>query len=743
MADQDPDNLINEDSINNAKKLSNDVEDIRSALFDAHDYARDMAKELRQSSSSINKMFTDTTKINYALDDYQAVLSRIGNTYISQGSIEKKIIQNSDIRIRAEKSILEITKKIADKEQELDTLNGKTSKKAKVQIENITNQLTPLKAILETINKQIASLDATDKGYKDVLKDLDKYNDKAHDATINALALKRILSSIASIPIIGPLLDWQRISDKIFGEGGSNAKGIAELKKQVKDLLNNTLVRGLIGLYALEKIYDLFKGYVKVLAEVDKGVTSLSNNIGMSKAAGDELYDTFGDISWDTIWGSKGLIAGLDSSFMSIRNMVNASNELQDSLGTNTLMTEDRIESEILLTKQMKMSNEEAAGFQRLSAISGKTVSGILQTTIKQNTAGLSYKKILKEVSEVSAELSMRLGNDPEKIAKAVVQANKLGLSLESTRKISDSLLNFESSIEGELEAELLLGKRFNFEKARELALMGKSSEAAADLLGQIGGINELEKMNVIQRERVANAIGLSADELSKAAIQEQVLKQLNLENVDALKERVKILQQHNDYTGIAALEQEAAKVRGGDILVQDIAKASAADKYAQTMEKLEDILANILAHSTALKVAFVALAAVAAGIAASMVAAAVASIIATGGVSALTAGIGIGALTLAAGGAAMYAVSDSVISPSGQVMISTPKGGIIPDKNDSIITTTNPQGLLNGGNNNDGMASVAQEIKNLHQTISRGGNVYIDSVRSGMAYGMSYNSYA
>ena len=73
-------------------------------------------------------------------------------------------------------------------------------------------------------------------------------------------------------------------------------------------------------------------------------------------------------------------------------------------------------------------------------------------------------------------------------------------------------------SIEGELESELLLGRQFNFEKARELALMGKSSEAAGELLGQIGGINALEKMNVIQRERIAAAIGLSSDELSKAA---------------------------------------------------------------------------------------------------------------------------------------------------------------------------------------------------------------------------------
>jgi hypothetical protein len=390
----------------------------------------------------------------------------------------------------------------------------------------------------------------------------------------------------------------------------------------------------------------------------------------------------------------------------------------------------------------MNMTSEEAAGIQRLSLLTGKSADGILQTSIKQNNAAISYRKILKEVSSISAELSMRYANDPEAIAKAVVQANKLGMSLEETRKISNSLLNFETSIEGELESELLLGKQFNFEKARELALMGKSSEAAGELLKQIGGINALEKMNVIQRDRVANAIGLSADELSKAAINQEVLNKLGLENQDALKERMRILQQNSDLAGIAALQAEAAKVQGGEVLLQDIAKANMAQKYEETMNKLKDILGVLISHSTTLKYIFMAIALVATGIATSMMMTAMESMIASGGITAILGGAAIGATALSGIGAAVApfaftAVADSVTAPGGQT-VSMPKGSLLPDKNDYVYTSTNPLPMGGGGDN-----IVAAKIDELIGHVKKGGNVYIDSTRSGTAYGMSYNSYA
>ena len=47
--------------------------------------------------------------------------------------------------------------------------------------------------------------------------------------------------------------------------------------------------------------------------------------------------------------------------------------------------------------------------------------------------------------------------------------ANKLGLSLQQTKTITDGLLDVESSLQNEFEAEVLTGKQINLDKAKEM----------------------------------------------------------------------------------------------------------------------------------------------------------------------------------------------------------------------------------------------------------------------------------
>ena len=98
--------------------------------------------------------------------------------------------------------------------------------------------------------------------------------------------------------------------------------------------------------------------------------------------------------------------------------------------------------------------------------------------------------------------------------------------SVEDTTILNDEQypIAFESSITNELEAELLTGKSLNYEKARSLALQGKTTEAASELLGQLGGLDEFQKLNVIQQDAIAKSIGMSADELADSYKQKELL---------------------------------------------------------------------------------------------------------------------------------------------------------------------------------------------------------------------------
>jgi len=80
----------------------------------------------------------------------------------------------------------------------------------------------------------------------------------------------------------------------------------------------------------------------------------------------------------------------------------------------------------------------------------------------------------------------------------------------------TESLLDFESSIEAQMEASVLLGRQLNFDRARQLALTGDQEGMMKEVLKQVGGEAEFNKMNVLQRRALAQSVGQSVENLSR-----------------------------------------------------------------------------------------------------------------------------------------------------------------------------------------------------------------------------------
>jgi hypothetical protein len=741
MADDPIDMSSSSDFFN--KETVENISKIKYDSYDINDQFKEIASSMDKQNAHSRSLSTEFTKIKHYLEDALSLSGRLGTSYVKMDQVIKQIERSDAKRIDMNTAMLKLeekyNKEVSDKRLKIAArlkefqkgLNELSGTELQKHIQS-TNETVKLYHIAEKLKQAYVDMGNE---LNSIKSEVTEGNDKFIGMTLKASGLAKIFAFISKIPVLGQFMRFDIISEAFLKDFPT---GIKAITTQLKGLLTQPLVGfAMIG-FALKDI-------ISSVLKMNENMTKVGNNLGMSSNAVKIMYDGFRQSSLE---GTK-LVGSLDNAFLSVRNMVNASLELQDSLETNAMFTNQMIQGQMLMTKQMGMTAEEAAGIQKFSLLTGKSAESILQSAIKQNNTVISYRKILKEVSTISAELSMRYGNDPEKIAAAVVQANKLGMSLEETRKISSSLLNFESSIEGELESELLLGRQFNFEKARELALAGKSAEAAGDLLGQMGGIHEFEKMNVIQRERFAAAIGLSSDELSKAVKEQSVLTELGEQNRQGLEERYELLRKSNDQAGLAVLQAEAAKVEGGKVMLQDIARASINQRFEESVNRIKDVftemavplgnimdkIAKLLEHTFILKSVLVLAAA-------AMTSMAISATITSFGAAAAAAAPWLAGIAATAAGVGMIrAVNDSMISPSGQIMISTPQGNILPNKNDSIITTTNPGGLLNGGGGGDNL--VASKIDELIGHVKKGGNVYIDSTRSGTAYGMSYNSYA
>jgi len=256
-------------------------------------------------------------------------------------------------------------------------------------------------------------------------------------------------------------------------------------------------------------------------------------------------------------------------------NLTEAFGQLTEATGFAYEFTADQLETQIKLTKQVGLTADEAAQVQRFAVLTGKTseqtyrnfVKG-LNTTANQLKVGINFKATLAEAAKVSGQLAANLGNNPERIAKAVVTAKAFGMTLDQVAKAGESLLNFESSIENELKAELLTGKQLNLERARAAALAGDQITLAEELAKNVGTSAEFTKMNVLQQKALAESVGMTADELANT-----------LRKREEAIASGKTMAQLNEEERIEALERQNIQ-----------------DKFNAAMLKLQSIIGNLLA---------------------------------------------------------------------------------------------------------------------------------------------------
>lgn len=201
--------------------------------------------------------------------------------------------------------------------------------------------------------------------------------------------------------------------------------------------------------------------------------------------------------------------------------------ELTQQLGFNAqnIFSADVIAGAAELKNMMGLSAEEAGGLALMAQSSGKSIDNITDSVVATtsafnaaNRSAVSQGQVLKDVATTSDAIKLSLGNNPEAISKAASAARRLGLELKEVDQIAASLLEFETSIENELEAELLVNKDLNLEKARELALNNNLAGVGEEILKNSADINEFGKLNRIQQEAYAKALGLSRDQLARIA---------------------------------------------------------------------------------------------------------------------------------------------------------------------------------------------------------------------------------
>jgi hypothetical protein len=663
------------ESIDLSKSLSKNVKSVTDALklskgANSELYA-DLSKyndALKQAQNLSKRLYTGRVKEQEVSDALKRIETTYGE-YIARNN--KSFGERGRFTIR-QKSLQEELNKLADKEvkRQEDIAN------ADARIDSLRRDLAAQEAARQSTMSRTQK-DIADAAIRDIKEQIKEESELIKVIEGGAKNSERIITrKTQELEKVDEIIEAHKgIQRQYEEEIKANEILLDQVKKQ--NLQYRLTKGGIDGLSSgLKDIKNLFGPFTAIFEFIKKiafgasdQVVRIQKGLVLSKEEAYALRQEFNNAA----------VASEDIAITNER-MIAANFELGKQLGFNAKFSDDMNKQFIKLTKQLGISEEAAGGLAKLTKANGLEFKDV-KNTIYQTTQALSaqhgiqidQREVMEEVGKVSGQtLAMFKGNVPA-LTQAVVQAKLLGTTLESTKKSSAALLDFESSIENELQAELITGRQFNLERARAAALTGDLTTEMKELANQGIDFNNYSNMNVIAQQKIADMMGKTTDELS-----DQLLKQ--------------------QYLGMS---REQIVAMSGEEVANRVEALNAQDKFNLAMEKMQDIvgkiaggplgqladtLASMLGSTTGLVIAMGALAGISmtkliVGLAASAVQAGLLTAGALTANAALTFGLGT-ALVVSALAAGMIAYSNAkeeAITPAGDMFSSEGKTIISP----------------------------------------------------------------
>lgn len=636
-------------------------------------------------------------RLNDVLDNITSIGSIIGKTakneLVNFTESTRQIANN----LLTSKDLSKDIKKISEEIVKANVKNTKLSIDKQIAQEKLNLAIKAQAAATNSLDKKIAQAAQT----------------KAKNQLISLTSQLQTQESIENeLKVLLKIAEAENKKNDIIGEG----------KKKLEGHLAKYL-----------SIFAILKFIIDAGLKADKQTTDLAKSLGIGKDQARGIRNEFVAYS-----------RAAEDIFVTTEKLVEAQLSLSEQLGVSVKYSTKQAEDFARLTKLMGLSVEQAGKLARLSVVNGISIEATTKSIIKgsfasqmSNKISIDQREILKDVSNLSEGILIKFQGNSEALGAAVVQARKLGTTLAEIDKIGESFLNWESSIENELKAELITGKQLNFERARGAALIGDQATLMQEIASQVGTLADFQNMNIIAQKSLAEAFGLGRDEMSKMLLEQEKINKLGDVSQMTLEKQL-----------------EALRAQGepiDSILYKQIQQQSAQEKFNNAVEKLQDLIGNLVAgplgnlidmfsnlakHANLVKFAMGAIATISlARTIGSLITMATSlagsAIFATTTASALT--LGVGAAAIAGGIIAVAALSNSATEKAQKQAVSdgiapASKGPFtITDSFGATAITAKGDGIavspnINKGGNNDlspmiaAINEVREAIKNLEK---------------------------
>ena len=221
---------------------------------------------------------------------------------------------------------------------------------------------------------------------------------------------------------------------------------------------------------------------------------------------------------------------------VTVESATAAAGELSKAFGDTAIANKENIEYVSLMKENLGISADDSVSLmQNFMGIGGMTSQVARETAgaaaSLAKAAGVPFGAVMKDVAKPSDTVRSLIRGSVDGLIKGAIEAKRLGTSLESVGKAAAGLLDFQSSINDEMEASVLFGKDVNLQKARELSYAGDLKGLAKEQSRLLQEAGDVSKMDYFQRIGIAKAMGMSVEEMDKMNAKQQELNKLKIDD--------------------------------------------------------------------------------------------------------------------------------------------------------------------------------------------------------------------
>lgn len=536
-----------------------------------------MRKEFANINSDVSYFAESLTRVLQELKGQNSALNKTKSAYSSLSSIASKLKYDQDgISRLSEKELIKISEKTKQNRASLDLakqINEERLKEINSQLQSISYNPSKIaalqkerKALQDANNETIEFLKDQENGYIALEGAINKRIKKEEElkdsigVTGNALKLLNKIPGLSgALDTEQALEDMREFAEELQAKGEDINSFNNKLKIAGKGL--QTAIEGLKK--SLTDPVTIITAIVDSLLKGSDAMASFRKEIGMSYSESYKLNTELNAVA-----------AATNDTFITGEKLKKSFTDLSKEMGFVADYGSDALVSMTNLTEKLGMSGKEAAQLTTLSRMQSKNTEAVLDDvgrTVtamnKQGKTSILLKDVMKDIANVSKATAVSLGSNPKKIAEAAVAAKQLGTTLEQLESTADSLLNFESSIENELKAELLTGKQMNLERARAAALANDMKTLSEEIGKNEEVISAFASGNRLAQQATAEALGMSREQLASMVYQQEAMK----------------------------IGAEGVRAKYGEQAYEQLKAQSAQEKFANAVEKLKSVLSSIV----------------------------------------------------------------------------------------------------------------------------------------------------